>query len=72
MSEKEKKGGKVTGKWCSLCGERVADYTKDGKLVCSGCKEFSANMNDSFQNFTFKDCISSVLVKGFHPSPLDI
>lgn len=72
MTESKKKSGKVLGRWCSICEEKRADYAKNGKLVCSGCKEFPANTSNSFFNFSFKDCVSNIQVKGFHPSPLNI
>ncbi len=74
MSEEiqEKKSGKTTGKWCVICGEKEGSYTRNGSPVCSGCLNGKVNVTDQFFPFTFKDQISDIQVKGFHPSPLNI
>ena len=69
---KQEKKGKTIGKWCVVCKERESDYTRNGSPVCHACIGGRVHLTEQFFPFTFKDQISDIQVKGFHPSPLDI
>lgn len=60
---------KYSNQLCTLCGEKVPHYTKDGKTICSSCKEFPANLSEQFFHIKLGE-IADIKVKGFHPSPL--
>lgn len=68
--ESMSKEQKSTGNYCVICKERKAGYVRNSHPVCSGCLNGRINLEDMFFPFQLKDQLSSISVKGFHPSPL--